>query len=99
MEGEKCDYSPCEAFGLKVDISEDKNAADSICTDVKVRISNTSEADFKGIVHLKLMADENEPKFFMPGFMYNTNTAEKPSSGRKAFPRIKRNPGGMPEYA
>ena len=29
--------------------------------------------------------------------MYNTNTAEKPSSGRKAFPRLKRNPEGKPE--
>ena len=94
-QSEKCDYFSCDEFGLEIGSSEDK--VNPICTDVKVRITNTSKADFKGIVHLKLMFDVNEPKFFMPGFMYNTNTADKPSSGRKAFPRIKRNPGGKPE--
>ncbi|MBO4415699.1 MAG: hypothetical protein J5824_06930 [Lachnospiraceae bacterium] len=94
---EECGYFPCETFGLRFEAVEDKVNANSIFTDMQVRITNISEADFKGVVHIKLMADEKEPKFFMPGFMYNTNTAEKPSSGRKAFPRLKRYPAGMPE--
>jgi len=39
----------------------------------------------------------DDPKFFMPGYMYDSNTAEMPSSGRKAFPRLKKDPGGRPE--
>ena len=91
------DYYPCEKYGLKIELSGEKDDANSVYTDVKVDITNTSEEDFNGVVHLKVMADDEKPKFFMPGFMYNTNTADKPSSGRKAFPRIKRNPEGMPE--
>lgn len=90
-------YYPSETFGLKVDYSLNENIEKNIFRDVTVRITNSSEEDFKGVVHIKFMADEENPKFFMPGFMYNTNTADKPSSGRKAFPRIKRNPGGRPE--
>ena len=94
---EKNDYYPCDTLGLQMEFSEDQDNANPICTDMRVSITNTSEKDFKGIVHLKLMINANSPKFFMPGFMYNTNTAEKPSSGRKAFPRIKRDPAGKPE--
>ena len=94
---EKYDYYPCDTYGLQVELLGNKENTNSVCTEKRVRITNTLKDDFKGVVHLKLMVDEKEPKFFMPGFMYNTNTAEKPSSGRKAFPRIKRIPGGKPE--
>ena len=92
---EECSYYPADEFGLMTNFSI--NASDDICSSVNVRITNTLDEDFNGVVHIKLMIEEKEPKFFMPGFMYNTNTADKPSSGRKAFPRIKRNPAGMPE--
>ena len=91
------DYYPCEKYGLKIELSGEKDDANSFYTDVKVDITNTFKEDFNGVVHMKFMAEDEKPKFFMPGFMYNTNTADKPSSGRKAFPRIKRNPEGMPE--
>lgn len=94
---EKCDYYPCEKYGLKIELSDEKRDASGFCTELKVAVSNTSEQDFSGIIHLKITADDREAKFFMPGFMYNTNTADMPSSGRKAFPRIKRDPDGKPE--
>ncbi|WP_026526425.1 hypothetical protein [Butyrivibrio sp. VCD2006] len=96
-EGEHSDYYSCDKYGLKIVLSDEKDDANGFYTDVKVGITNTSKEDFNGVIHLKFMADDENPKFFMPGLMYNTNTADKPSSGRKAFPRIKRNPEGMPE--
>ena len=94
---EKCEYYPCDTFGLKMELFGDMDNANPVYTEMRVRITNTSGEAFKGVVHLKIMINANRPKFFMPGFMYNTNTADKPSSGRKAFPRIKRTPGGKPE--
>ena len=94
-QSEECEYYSGDKFGLDFDCRKDMEDDGYIL--VTAKITNTSAEDFKGIIHIKLMIDEVEPKFFIPGFMYNTNTAEKPSSGRKAFPRIKRNPGGMPE--
>ena len=97
LQSRESSYLPAEAYDLNVVFSLDEDNIDTISKEVTVRITNTSENDFKGVVHIKLLIDEKDPKFFMPGFMYNTNTADKPSSGRKAFPRLKRNPGGMPE--
>ncbi len=96
-QSEDCNYSPADVFGLRFELVPGEGNGNQICTYMNVRIHNASDEDFKGVVHIKLMLDEEKPKFFMPGFMYNTNTADKPSSGRKAFPRLKRNPAGMPE--
>lgn len=63
----------------------------------KVTLTNKSGEDFRGVIHMKLVRQCEEPKFFMPGYMYNRNTAHMPSSGRKAFPRIREDAGNMPE--
>ena len=63
----------------------------------KVMLTNSGKEDFTGVIHIKLSEKLNNPKFFMPGYMYNRNTADMPNSGRKAFPRIKFNPEKMPE--
>ena len=81
-QSESCEYFPCDQFGLKVALSEDQGNDSSFYSDVKVQISNMSDEDFLGVIHLKLLGEDIAPKFFMPGFMYNTNTADKPSSGR-----------------
>lgn len=63
----------------------------------EITVRNNAERSFSGVIHFKVRCEQSNPKFFMPGYMYNRNTADMPSSGRKAFPRIK--PGGerMPE--
>ncbi len=94
-------YVQANAAGLRFDIFPGADTAEnengSFCTNVKVRITNASAADFSGVIHIRLLSGESAPKVFMPGYMYNTNTADKPSSGRKAFPRLKKDPAGMPE--
>ena len=56
-----------------------------------VNIRNDSAKDFAGVLHIKIEKEVSEPKVFMPGYMYNTNTAEMELDNRKAFPRIKKN--------
>ena len=97
LESDEIEYVPAEELGIQMELVSKAEEACAICKMVTVRITNTSEKDFIGVIHVKLMTEEKQPKFFMPGYMYDTNTAEKPSSGRKAFPRIKRNPSGKPE--
>ena len=91
------EYRPAEELGLQMELITEAREESSICKTGTVRITNGTERDFSGVIHVKFMMEEKQPKFFMPGYMYNTNTAEKPSSGRKAFPRIKKNPSGKPE--
>ncbi|MBO4900654.1 MAG: hypothetical protein J5509_10240 [Lachnospiraceae bacterium] len=106
-----------ETIGTAAKTDDASAKTTDISTTINVSLTNTSEKDFLGVVHIKLMtgeessehhvsdksssepyaAGEDSPKIFMPGYMYNTNTADKPSSGRKAFPRIKKHPDGKPE--
>lgn len=72
-------------------------AADSIKKVYKVSFVNAGKEDFRGVIHLKLLCACKNPKFFMPGYMYNRNTAQMPSGGRKAFPRIKKDKIEMPQ--
>lgn len=63
----------------------------------KVTLKNTGLNDFSGIIQIKVLGNKNRPKVFMPGYIYNNNTADFPSSGRKAFPRLKTNSSTLPE--
>lgn len=59
----------------------------------EVSIKNEAKEAFTGVVHAKIVVDLADcPKdslgFFMPGYMYGTNTADMPNHGRKEFPRI-----------
>lgn len=87
IENLALDYTNCANYGLdfKYEVIEENELGKSL----KVKIKNTNIAkDFVGVINFKLVCRKNNPKFFMPGYIYNRNTADKPSSGRKAFPRI-----------
>lgn len=70
---------------------------DDIKKEYEVTIRNINPSDFEGVIHIKVKAKAANPKFFMPGYMYNRNTADMPCSGRKAFPRIRLKPERKPE--
>ena len=70
-------------------LNVERIGGDDISENYSVKVKNTGKSDFLGIIHIKATAEKGSPKFFMPGFMYNRNTADMPSSGRKNFPRIK----------
>lgn len=94
---EDCRYLDGKEAGISLLVKE--KGSDEIKTVYEMILVNTSEIDFEGIIHIEISRKCIHPKFFMPGYMYNRNTADKPSSGRKAFPRISRSAKGMPESA
>lgn len=89
------DYSEASKAGIRFEMKEvSKNSLGTVC---QVELTNECGTDFSGVIHIKLEKKVSDPKFFMPGYMYNRNTADMPSSGRKAFPRIKVGGIRMPE--
>lgn len=72
-------------------------SSDNLKSVYQVTITNTGAEDFNGVIHVKVQVKSANPKFFMPGYMYGRNTADMPSSGRKAFPRLKAGASNMPE--
>lgn len=89
------EYVNAQSENILFEVNEVKR--NNISKTYKVMLTNNGKENFTGVIHIKLSEMLNNPKFFMPGYMYNRNTADMPNSGRKAFPRIKFNPEKMPE--
>lgn len=74
-----------------IDFSYTLKSEDDISKTYEVCVKNNSKEAFEGVIHIKACKETLAPKVFMPGYMYNTNTAEMNLENRKAFPRIKKN--------
>lgn len=79
------------AEDMNIIFSYSLKADEGIAKIYDVKIKNGSSSDFAGIIHIKVEGKTNNPKVFMPGYMYNANTAGMDMDNRKAFPRIMRN--------
>lgn len=90
-----CRYDDSKEHGLN--FVYDLIEVGAIFRKYEVTVTNAGSKDFSGIIHIKAAAEKKEPKIFMPGYIYNNNTADFPSSGRKAFPRLKADSSSLPE--
>ena len=97
-------YNTAESEGIDVSVVEKSkvafdglNSADGGIECLKLSFKNIKDTVFEGVIHIKAVRECKAPKVFMPGYMYGSNRAEAPSTGRKAFPRLKKEPKGMPE--
>ncbi len=95
IDEENCVY--IESDKKNIGFNAEKISSDNIKTVYKITLENKNTTDFTGVIHFKLITSLENTKFFMPGYMYNRNTADMPSSGRKAFPRIKTDGNVLPE--
>lgn len=57
------------------------------CLDITV--TNVSGRLWQGVVQFQLTAKANNPRFYMPGFMYGTNRGESPIDVPRKYPRIR----------
>lgn len=84
------EYSPAASHGLSVRWAwgeGDGSPAHPHALEVSVR--NTAAGDWRGVLHLRLLAPQDSPRFFLPGFLYGTNGGERPLSVPHQFPRIR----------
>lgn len=92
---ESTEYLPIAENGLKVSVSEEE--AVELGRRITVTVANDTVRDWSGVIKFEAAFEAEKPLFFMPGFMYGTNTGEFPRSGRKEFPRIRRTECVRPE--
>jgi hypothetical protein len=57
---------------------------------VTVHIANRRSGPWRGVVHAELTFRCDEPRFFLPAFMYGRNRGEAPQGVRTEFPRLRR---------
>lgn len=85
------EYLPVEEHRLNVEI----DAAD--CKAQTMVVTNNSDKTFKGVVEIEMVFKGEEPKFFMPAFLYNRNRGNvEPYRNKRGthipFPRLSLNP-------
>lgn len=66
-------YLPVEEFGLNISIEKEKPQKCSLAQEFRLHIKNDGDQVFVGVVHLEMIFESLNPKFFMPAFMYNRN--------------------------
>lgn len=87
----------CASEDCGIEFKAEEAASEGFKKRLNITVSNRSMMEFEGVIHIKMALKCEEPKFFMPGYMYNRNAADMPSSGRKHFPRIRACADRMPE--
>jgi hypothetical protein len=56
----------------------------------KIRLTNIGTETWKGVVHIELPIPNNNPRFFLPAFMYGRNRGESPQNVPNEFPRMRK---------
>lgn len=73
--------------------------ADSGQDDVTIwrwRVKNNSDEVWSGVVRLELHFEKENPRFFLPAFLYGRNKGEWPANVRWSYPRLREGKEEMP---
>ena len=82
-------YLPLENFPLKAEEQITTKSEGLITSSLTVKITNTSDSSWSGIIKLEMLFDKEDPSFFLPAFMYGRNRGECPQNAFKEFPRLR----------
>ena len=87
---ETSEYLPLNEHGLNsvVEITGGNGKVKSPYT-AKVKIQNLNNACWSGVVHIELTFKKNNPRYFLPAFMYGRNRGETPQNVPNEFPRLR----------
>ncbi|MBY0204072.1 hypothetical protein [Paenibacillus cucumis (ex Kampfer et al. 2016)] len=55
----------------------------------QITIKNEGSQRWSGVIHVELAFDKQQPRFFLPAFMYGRNRGEAPQNVPNEFPRIR----------
>lgn len=95
VNSQSTEYLSVDLLGLATEFEKYKE--DELSEKMNIRITNTNPEKWVGVIRVEVEKVSKNPKFYMPGFMYNRNTGEMPNSGRKEFPRIREGECRRPE--
>lgn len=56
---------------------------------VKIGIHNGNKEKWSGVIHVQMEFNKQNPKFFLPAFMYGRNRGECPQNVPNEFPRLR----------
>ncbi|MGG4147468.1 hypothetical protein ABEW34_30615 [Paenibacillus algorifonticola] len=93
----KLEYTRLREHGLKADVElagGTGSARDPWQANVKIH--NCGENAWFGVIHVELPFDKQNPRFFLPAFMYGRNRGEAPQNVPNQFPRLREGNPSLP---
>lgn len=54
-----------------------------------IRVQNNNNHPWNGVIHVELAFQKNNPRFFLPAFMYGRNRGEFPQNVLNEYPRLR----------
>lgn len=88
--GDGEEYFPIKEHGLMVGIQEKGgNGTPDNPILFQIKITNTNQAGWYGVIHCSMSFEKKKPLFFLPGFMYGTNRGDAPMSRFREFPHLR----------
>ena len=96
-KGKGEDYFPLSETALSAAAAEagGSGAADDPRI-LHISLRNGGAGDWSGIVKLDLSFRSDEPRFYLPGFMYGTNRGDAPLETHTKTPRLRKRPTEFP---
>ena len=91
------DYSPLDKHGLQSTIKhQGGNGSSDNPFKIQMQISNLNESIWSGVIHIELPFTKQEPRYFLPAFMYGKNRGEAPQNVPVRFPRLREGTPTLP---
>ncbi len=88
---ESTEYTPLEHHGLTIQVAETVQSNDPKGPQtVHVSLHNANSTSWSGVIHIELPFPNQNPRFFLPAFMYGRNRGESPQDVTHEFPRIRK---------
>ncbi len=97
VRGAEGDYRPAGEAGLRAGVSavSGSGAADDPRM-LQIHIENVGGAHWSGVLRLGLAFQADDPRFFLPGFIYGTNRGDAPLVADSQTPRLRPAPTEFP---
>lgn len=84
------DYTEPDRHGLSTSVTVTGGTGSaSDPAQARVRVCNFSGAAWSGVIHVELPFPKQNPRFFLPAFMYGRNRGEAPQNVPNEFPRLR----------
>jgi hypothetical protein len=84
------EYLPIEEYGLQAKFQLiNGNGSPENPYHVKISVTNSNKAAWSGVIHIELPFQKQNPRFFLPAFMYGRNRGEAPQNVPVKFPRLR----------
>jgi hypothetical protein len=88
--GQTTDYLPLEECGLQYEtLRQGGDGSPERPYKVKIGITNSTQSAWSGVIHIELPFHKEEPRFFLPAFMYGRNRGEAPQNVPVQYPRLR----------